>query len=120
VPASARRQFSAAATEAFLSFSLFGLFSGLAGSLLAGPLHDGSPALVGAALFVTFGSGAVVQTTTTNWSVGRLLASGIATILAGLGVLVLSCWTSPPSLALFLIGGAVAGAGGGGRSSEPA
>jgi hypothetical protein len=34
-------------------------------------------------------------------------------MLAGLGLLVASAWTSPPSLALFLIGGLVAGAGGG-------
>lgn len=34
-------------------------------------------------------------------------------MIVGLGVLVVSAWTSPPSLALFLIGGIVAGAGGG-------
>jgi hypothetical protein len=53
----------------------------------------------------------LVQTTTTSWPTPRLLAAGIAPIIIGLSVLVVSGWTSPPSLAQFLIGAAVAGAG---------
>jgi hypothetical protein len=34
-------------------------------------------------------------------------------LLVGLAVLVVSAWTSPPSLALFLIGAAISGVGGG-------
>jgi MFS family permease len=54
-----------------------------------------------------------VQTTTTRWSASKLISAGLAPTLIGLIVLVASAWTSPASLALFLIGGMVVGAGGG-------
>ena len=76
-------------------------------------LHHSSPALSGLTIFLTFGIGVVVQTATISWPAQRLLAAGIAPVIVGLCVLVASAWTSPPSLALFLIGGIVAGAGGG-------
>ena len=113
VPASARRKFTAAIVGAFLCFAAFGLFTGLAGAFLAGPLDHPSPALCGLTIFVTFGTGVVVQTTTTSWPAHRLIAAGIIPALVGLGVIVASAWTSPPSLALFLIGGVIVGAGGG-------
>ena len=62
-------------------------------------------------IFLTFGAGVLVQTTTTSWPARRLLAAGIAPMIAGLCLLVLSAWTSPPSLALFLASGIVAGTG---------
>jgi MFS family permease len=112
-PVQARGRFITAVIGAFLCFAVFGLFAGLAGTFLAGPLHHPSPALTGFAIFLTFGAGVVVQITTTSWPAHRLLAAGIAPIILGLCVLVASAWTSPASLALFLIGGAVGGAGGG-------
>jgi MFS family permease len=112
-PADARRQFTAALAGVFLSFAVFGLFAGLAGRFLAGPLHHPSPALCGLTIFLTFGAGVVVQTTTLRWPAHRLTAAGIAPMIAGLAILVASAWTSPASLALFLLGGVVAGAGGG-------
>ena len=111
VPAQARGQFLAAIAGAALAFATWGLFAGLAGRFLAGPLHDPSPALTGAAIFLTFGMGVVVQTTTTNWPTHRLLSAGIPTIILGLAILVASAWTAPPSLALFLTGGIVSGLG---------
>jgi MFS family permease len=111
VPANARGQFLAAIAGVALAFATWGLFAGLAGRFLAGRLHHPSPALTGAAIFLTFGAGIVVQTTTTNWSGHRLLRAGIPTIILGLGILVASAWTAPPSLALFLIGGVVTGLG---------
>jgi MFS family permease len=110
-PVHARRQFTAAIVGAFVSFADFGLFAGLAGTFLAGPLHHPSPAITGLTIFLSFGAGVVVQTTTTSWVPHRLIAAGIVPALIGLGVLVASAWTSPPSLALFLIGGTIAGAG---------
>ena len=110
-PASGRRQFAAATTGAFTAFAVGGLLAGLTGTFLAGPLHQSSPALTGLAIFLTFGSGVLVQATTTSWPAPRLVAAGIAPIVIGLCVLVASGWTSPPSLALFLIGAAVASAG---------
>jgi hypothetical protein len=110
-PANGRRQFVAATTGVFTSFAVGGLLAGLTGTFLAGPSHHPSPALTGLAIFLTFASGVLVQTTTTSWPTPRLLAAGIAPIIIGLSVLVVSGWTSRPSLALFLIGAAVAGAG---------
>lgn len=113
IPASARRQFIAATAGVFLCFAAFGLFAGLAGAFLAGPLHHPSPALAGLTIFATFGTGVIVQTMTTSWPAHRLIAAGIMPTLIGLGVIVASAWTSPPSLALLLIGGVIVGAGGG-------
>ena len=110
-PANGRSQFLAAATGVCTAFAVGGLFAGLAGTFLAGPLHQPSPALTGLTIFLAFGAGVLVQTTTTSWPARRLLAAGIVPMLAGLCLLVLSAWTSPPSLALFLAGGIVAGTG---------
>ena len=111
VPALARRPFLAAIAAAALAFATLGLFAGLAGRFLAGPLHHPSPALTGAAIFLTFGSGVVVQITTAKWPPRRLVAAGIPPIVLGLAVLVLSAWTAPPSLPLFLAGGVLTGLG---------
>jgi MFS family permease len=113
VPARAPSQFIAATTGAFLVFAVFGLFAGLAGRLLAGPLHHPSAALTGLAIFLNFGTGVLVQTTTTHWPAQRLIAAGLVPTILGLIVLVASAWTSPASLALFLVGAVVVGAGGG-------
>jgi hypothetical protein len=112
-PAHARGQFLAATTAAFLVFAVGGLFAGLAGTFLAGPLHHPSAVLTGFAIFLNFGAGVLVQTTTTRWPAQRLIAAGLVPTIIGLIVLVASAWTSPASLALFLIGGAVIGLGGG-------
>ena len=112
-PARGRGQFAAAATGAFLTFAVAGLLAGLAGTFLAGPFHHPSAVLTGLVIFLNFGAGVLVQSTTTHWPAHRLIAAGIAPLLVGLVILVASAWTSPASLALFLIGGAVAGLGGG-------
>jgi hypothetical protein len=112
-PAQARAQFMAAITGAFLTFAVAGLLAGLAGRFLAGPLHHPSAVLTGVAIFLNFGAGVLVQSTTTRWPAHRLIAAGLAPLLIGLIVLVASAWTSPASLALFLVGATVAGMGGG-------
>jgi hypothetical protein len=111
VPAQARGQFIAATAGVALAFATWGLFAGLAGRFLAGPLHHPSPALTGAAIFLTFGIGIVVQIATSSWRAHRVLAAGIPTILVGLTVLVASAWTAPASLPLFLGGGVLTGMG---------
>jgi MFS family permease len=112
-PAQARAQFVAATTGAFLTFAVGGLLAGLAGTFLAGPLHHPSAVLTGLVIFLNFGAGVLVQSTTAHWPAHRLIAAGLVPLLIGLIVLVASAWTSPASLALFLIGSAVAGVGGG-------
>jgi MFS family permease len=69
--------------------------------------------LTGLVIFLNFGAGVLVQSTTTRWPAHRLIAAGLAPLLIGLIVLVASAWTSPASLPLFLVGSAVAGVGGG-------
>lgn len=110
-PKEGRRQFLAACTGAFMAFAVAGLFAGLAGTFLAGTLRHRSPALAGVTIFLLFAAGVLVQTTTTRWQAHRLVAAGIAPLFIGLAVLVTSAYLSPPSLALFLIGGVVAGLG---------
>jgi MFS family permease len=112
-PSEGRGQFFAAIAGAFLSFAVFGLFAGLAVTLLARSFHHHSPALAGLAIFVTFGCGLTAQIATFRWSAQRAIAVGTGPAIVGLCILVVSAWTAPPSLAAFLIGGVIAGAGGG-------
>jgi hypothetical protein len=111
VPAAGRSAFYGAAASAFLAFAALGLFTGLAGTLLAGTLHHSSRALAGASVFVVFASGVAVQGSTTSWSTRRLLASGMGSVVLGLALVTIAAWTA--DLPLFLIAGAVTGAGGG-------
>jgi hypothetical protein len=113
VPAEARGEFYAAALSAFTVFSAMGLFAGLSGLFLSVALHHPSHALAGATLFAVFSAGVVAQLATRTWSVRRGLGAGMALMLAGLAVTVTAVWLSTPSLALFILGGAVIGAGGG-------
>jgi len=113
VPAEARAPFAAAAIGAFLAFGALGLFTGLAATFLVGTLHHGSHALAGAAVSAMFFGGVAVQLATSRWSVRAVLATGIALMLAGLVLVVVAAWLPTPSLALFLLGGALAGGGAG-------
>ena len=113
LPPNARRRFIAACAGGFLCWTVAGLFAGLAGTFLAGPLHHPSPALCCLTIFLSFGAGILVQTTTISWPAHRLISAGIVPALIGLGLIVAAAWTSPPSLALFLAGGIVSGAGSG-------
>ena len=115
-PAGSRRKVrlpvpAAAATLA--AFAANGLFAGLSGLFLATTLHHPSHALSGAALFLLFSCGVASQLATTRLQASRVLALGTISMLAGLVLLVVSVRLSTPSLALFLIGGALIGAGSG-------
>jgi MFS family permease len=113
VPAEARGAFAGAAAAAFLAFGALGLFNGLAGTFLVGTLHETSHALAGVTVFAMFVAGITAQTVSASWTPRSTLAAGIALMLAGMAVVVLAAWLATPSLALFLIGGAVMGAGAG-------
>jgi MFS family permease len=106
-----RTQFVAAITGIFLAFAAAGLFTGLSAAFLAGALHDPSPFLAGLAIFITFGCGVLTQVSTMSWPIQRLIAAGVPLFIAGLGTVVAGAWVAPPSLALFLAGGAVTGVG---------
>ena len=75
-------------------------------------LHHTSLALAGAAICLVFAAGVLVTTVISRWTPRAVLAGSVALMVAGLAVLVVSAWLSTPSLALFLVGGALIGAGG--------
>ena len=90
-----------------------GTAGGLSGLFLATTLHHPSLALSGASLFLLFSCGVASQLAMARLQASRVLALGTISVLAGLALLVVSVHLAPPSLALFLIGGALIGAGSG-------
>jgi predicted MFS family arabinose efflux permease len=102
-----------AAAGTLAAFAANGLFAGLSGLFLATTLHHPSHALSGAALFLLFTCGVVSQLATARLSASRVLAVGTISMLVGLLLLVVSVRLATPSLALFLIAGALIGAGSG-------
>jgi hypothetical protein len=102
-----------AAAGTLAAFSANGLFAGLSGLFLVTTLHQSSHALAGAALFLVFAAGVVSQLATTRLAASLVLALGTVSMLAGLVLLVVSVRVSAASLALFLIAGALIGAGSG-------
>jgi MFS family permease len=113
VPRHARGQFFAATGAAGIAFAGLGLFTGLAGVILVETLHRTSLALSGATVFAVFAGAAAMQFVSMTWSRRTVLVAGMGLLLAGLGLVVLSAWLPTPNLALFLIGGVVAGTGSG-------
>jgi hypothetical protein len=69
-------------------------------------LHVAAPFTWGIAAFVTLGASAAAQVLLARWTAG-----GVLFLLVGLGVVVGALWH--PSLALYLIGATIAGAGAG-------
>jgi MFS family permease len=112
VPPRARAEFITALTGIALAFAVMGMFIGLAGTFLATVLHHGSLALAGAAIGLLFAAGVAVTTAISTWRPRAVLAASVALMIAGLGVLVVSAWLPQPSLVLFLVAGALIGAGG--------
>lgn len=102
-----------AAAATIAAFAASGLFAGLSGLILAGTLHQTSHALSGAALFLVFTAGVAAQLGTTRLTASRVLTFGAVSMIVGLVLLVVAVRLSSPSLALFLIGGALIGAGAG-------
>ena len=113
VPSAERGRFFAAALSAFMAFATQGLFTGLAAVFLNITLHHSSHALAGAVLGAMYASAVAAQILTSAWSITREFEAGMTAMVAGLGLAVLAVWLRPPSLALFIAGGAVIGAGAG-------
>jgi MFS family permease len=102
-----------AAAATIAAFAASGLFAGLSGLILATTLHQTSHALSGATLFLVFTAGMAAQLGTNRLPAPRVLAFGTISMIVGLVLLVVAVRLSPPSLALFMIGGALIGAGAG-------
>ncbi|GAA3080614.1 MFS family permease [Kribbella aluminosa] len=109
LPSSARPLFFASAIGAFAAFAIFGLFTSLAPTFLAGVLHHTSRVLAGVVTFAVFIAGAGSQVAFVRMSRPRQLRLGLVAMSVGLvGVAVGGL---VPNLWLFVIGGVVAGAG---------
>ncbi|MGZ0149972.1 MFS transporter [Kribbella sp. WER1] len=109
LPSSARPLFFASAIGAFAAFAIFGLFTSLAPTFLAGVLHHTSRLLAGVVTFAVFIAGAASQVVFVRMSRPRQLRLGLVAMSVGLvGVAVGGLL---PNLWLFVVGGVVAGAG---------
>jgi MFS family permease len=113
VPRHAVARYFAGGIGAAISFSVFGLFTSLAPSFLAGTLHHRSYALAGATAFVVFAAAVVSQMAIAGRSTRSAIAGGIGGMVLGMAVLVVSVFLHSPSLVLFLLGGMITGAGAG-------
>lgn len=109
IPAGRRGAFWAAATAAFAVFTVFGTFMALSPTFLVSILHQRSYLLAGLAPFVVFMAAATAQIVTARLGVPAQLRLAIALAVFGLASVAVSAVVA--SLAVFLIGGGVAGAG---------
>lgn len=111
VPPEGRPVFAASAVAAFIAFALMGLFTSLAPAFIGGTLGHTSRALAGLSAFIVFAAAASAQTATGARSPDEVTRLGLGAMLAGPALLIGAVWIQ--SLPLFLIGGAVSGAGSG-------
>lgn len=109
VPAAARGTFWSAAAGAFAAFAIFGLFTSLAPSFIAGSLHETSRLLAGAVAFGVFAAAAIAQVAFASVPTRVGLVIAVVAMVLGLGSFATGIVAG--SLLLFVIGGIVAGAG---------
>jgi MFS family permease len=103
--------FIGAAAVAFCSFAIFGLFSSVGSLIVHTELHESSPFIWGLAGFVVLGVSALAQTLFPKLAVVRMLALGLIGVPVGMALVVVALYN--PSLTLYLLGSAIAGAGAG-------
>lgn len=106
-----RARFVAAATIAFVSFSMFGFFTFLTPSFIALNLGHTSHALAGAVSFAVFGSAALAQIASTGWAPARLYAIGLSFLPIGLVLTVAAVLSN--SLGMIIAAGIIVGIGAG-------
>jgi Sugar (and other) transporter len=102
-----------ASAATLAAFAANGLFAGLSGLFLAITFHHPSHALAGATLFLVFAAGVASQLATSHLTASRVFVLGTLSMVIGLALLVTAVRLATPSLALFLISGALIGAGAG-------
>ena len=109
LPSAARPLFFASAIGAFAAFAIFGLFTSLAPTFLAGVLHHTSRVLAGVVTFAVFIAGAASQVVFVRLSRQHQLRLGL--VAMSVGLVGIAVGGLIPNLPLFVIGGVVAGAG---------
>jgi MFS family permease len=103
--------FIGAAAVAFCSFAIFGLFSSVGSLIVHTELHESSPFIWGLAGFLVLGVSALAQTLFAKLAVVRMLVLGLIGVPVGMALVVVALYN--PSLTLYLLGSAIAGAGAG-------
>jgi MFS family permease len=103
--------FIGAAAVAFCSFAIFGLFSSVGSLIVHNELHESAPFIWGLAGFLVLGVSALAQTLFTKLPVIRMLVLGLIGVPAGMALVVIALYN--PSLTVYLLGSAIAGAGAG-------
>jgi predicted MFS family arabinose efflux permease len=106
-----RTAFIGAAAVAFCSFAIFGLFSSVGSLIVHTELHESSPFIWGLAAFLVLGVSALAQTLFAKLAVVRMLVLGLIGLPVGMALVVVALYN--PSLTLYLLGSAIAGAGAG-------
>ncbi len=109
VPRANRSIFLVAAFGAFAGFAVFGLFSSLIPTFLAGTFGDKDHLLAGVAVFAIFASAAVGQLVLASARLRTQLT--IAIVACAVGLTLVAAGAVLPQIALFLGGGVVAGLG---------
>jgi MFS family permease len=111
VPSAARAHYYAVTAAGFIAFAVFGLFTSLAPTFVAVTMHHPARILAGVVTFVVFGAAAATQMALGRLPARTQLQIGLSAMGLGLIPLTIAVWI--PSLALFLAGGVIAGAGAG-------
>jgi MFS family permease len=109
VPAASRGAFLSAAVGAFAGFAVFGLFTSLAPTFLAGRFGVTSHLVAGAVSFGVFAAGAIAQLVSTRLPSLSALRLAALALAGGLGLVALGAVVV--SVAAFVAGGVLAGAG---------
>jgi hypothetical protein len=106
-----RGRLIAAGAAAFAAFATFGMFASVSPNFIAGELHNTSLLVAGVVTFSVFASAAIVPIVFGGAALRSQLLVAKALGLIGLTVIVIAVWAV--SLALFVAGGILAGAGAG-------
>jgi hypothetical protein len=109
VPVQGRPLYFTVVLASFAGFSLLGLFTSVAPGFIAGTLHHTSPLLAGLVTFLVFAAGAAAQIVFSGLSAHRQVQIGLALMAGGVLIVTASVWW--PHLALFILGGMIAGSG---------
>lgn len=109
IPASARGQFLAAAAGVFSGFAVFGLFTALDPTFLTTTFDVNNLLIAGLSSFAVFAAAATGQVALASVKVRIQLA--IAVIACGTGLVLVAIGVLAPQIAVFVVGGAVAGLG---------
>lgn len=109
LPAASRSMFFAAGAAVFSAFAIFGLFTSLAPSFLAGTLHETSRLVAGLVAFAVFGSAAAAQLLTAR--LGLLAQLRLALAFMSVGLIAMAAGVVVVSLPTFVAAGVIAGAG---------